>query len=512
MDRCGWRRFVSAKTQGNWPLVLTGCFALIWMVHRAQAQSITFDEANTFLGFVAEPGWHSVWSPDSNNHVLNTILIRLLVQLFGVSHLTMRAPALFGGAVYILAAYRLCTLLSRDLTLQWPLFVCLVYNPFVMDYLVAARGYGLAIGLLSLAAYFTVRTLLRLDQASEREMMRKVTAASVCAALSFCANFSYAYVNAALIAVLLAWACARIRKQGPIACARLAFASLVPACVVAIALTGPMLAQLPRSQLYWGAHSLKETSRYVHRASFTGLNRNLLPPILAGFLEAVQPHLVRAVGRLLALYLALLLLNRRLRDSQSWPRLRVAGSVTAVLSLALLAHWLQFKFLRIPLPLDRTSLFIVPLCMVIVAAVFSVIPATLLERVVRGFGIGVLFIVAAYFIGSLRDSYFQEWRGYGADVEAAFPAIVDVSRRVGAPEVAADWKYVPSLNFYRVRDAAKGLDEFRSFDRIPPGKPIYVLPENEFKDFIRTERLQVVYRGAISDLVVAIRPGAGPLK
>ena len=93
-------------------------------------------------------------------------------------------------------------------------------------------------------------------------------------------------------------------------------------------------------------------------------------------------------------------------------------------------------------------------------------------------------------------------------MRAAFPAILDISRRAGVHEVAADWKYVPSLNFYRILYAANGLDEFQTFDKIPPGKLIYVLPESEFHDFIRTEGLQVVYRGAIADLVIVIRLGA----
>ncbi|HEV3198190.1 MAG TPA: hypothetical protein VGZ73_09790 [Bryobacteraceae bacterium] len=35
--------------------------------------------------------------------------------------------------------------------MQLALFVCLVYNPFVMDYLVSARGYSLALAFLMAA-------------------------------------------------------------------------------------------------------------------------------------------------------------------------------------------------------------------------------------------------------------------------------------------------------------------------------------------------------------------------
>ena len=83
--------------------------------------------------------------------------MRLFTSVFGVSHLTVRAPALIGAAIYIGAAYLLCVKVTPALTVRWPLFVCLVYNPFVFDHLVAARGYALALGFLmaalAIAAY-----------------------------------------------------------------------------------------------------------------------------------------------------------------------------------------------------------------------------------------------------------------------------------------------------------------------------------------------------------------------
>lgn len=105
----------------DWPLILSAGFALIWIFHRAWVQSITLDEANTFLLWVA-PNSPSHWEPNSNNHVLNSTLIRLFVWFFGLSHLTMRLPALLGGALYIFANGRLCALLAKRGLLRWALF------------------------------------------------------------------------------------------------------------------------------------------------------------------------------------------------------------------------------------------------------------------------------------------------------------------------------------------------------------------------------------------------------
>src|SRR5215470_2912969 len=82
-------------------------FAFLWVFARACLQSITIDEADTYLFFVGRP-WPSHWEPSTNNHLLNSLLMRLFTSLFGVSHLSVRAPALIGAAIYIAATYALC--------------------------------------------------------------------------------------------------------------------------------------------------------------------------------------------------------------------------------------------------------------------------------------------------------------------------------------------------------------------------------------------------------------------
>jgi len=489
----------------NWVMILTACFALIWIVHRALVQSITLDEANTFRYWVA-PESPTHWVPHANNHVLNSMLIRLFVWLFGLSHLTVRTPALLGGVLYILAIYGFCTLLCRDLVLMWALFVCFVYNPFIMDYLVAARGYGLALGFLSLAVYLFARALVRLEKPSERDILNYATAISASVALSFCANFSFAYANAFLLAALLAWACLEQRKRGVIAYARLALAGTFPASLVVFALTGSVLAGFRRDQLIWGVHSLTQTWGDIYEASFAELNQYLVNPLLADFLRAFQPLIVPVAASVVIVYLVLLLLTLQLRHIYTRSRLLLAGCLAGVLVLTLLAHWLQFKLLKIPLPFERTSLFLVPLLTAIVGAVLSVAPSSLMERAARGLGVAVLCITSLYFIGALRDSYFREWR-ICADVKAAFPVILDLCRRAGVREVASDLNYPASLNFYRVLYKVNDLI-FPDLEKIPSGKPIYVLPEYQYADFIRRDGLQVAYHGSVSDLVIVIRPGA----
>src|SRR5438309_4131030 len=110
----------------------TAGFALLWTIARAAVQSITIDEADTFLAYVAPP-FPTHWSGSANNQLLNSLLMRLSTSVFGVWHLSVRAPALMGAAIHIWAAYALVRAIARETAIAWPLLVCLVYNPFIMD-------------------------------------------------------------------------------------------------------------------------------------------------------------------------------------------------------------------------------------------------------------------------------------------------------------------------------------------------------------------------------------------
>jgi hypothetical protein len=82
------------------------------IVARACTQSVTLDEAESYLGFAGNT-WPAQWTPSSGNHVLNSLLERLATSIFPLNELTLRAPAMIGAAIYIGSAFYLCVLLTE---------------------------------------------------------------------------------------------------------------------------------------------------------------------------------------------------------------------------------------------------------------------------------------------------------------------------------------------------------------------------------------------------------------
>ena len=98
---------VNRRVLQDLALILASVFAFCWAVVRARVQSITIDEATSFLLFCRYKTAYIFW-PSSNNHILNSALIWVTTHLFGVSSLTVRTPALMGAALYIVVCYFLC--------------------------------------------------------------------------------------------------------------------------------------------------------------------------------------------------------------------------------------------------------------------------------------------------------------------------------------------------------------------------------------------------------------------
>jgi mannosyltransferase len=130
--------------------------------YRAVTQSITYDEACTYIEFVRGSWWTTVTQYTANNHVLFTLLAKLSTDTLGVTELTLRLPTLLGAALYATSAFVLCRRLTDDRIVAALASAAMTLNPFVLDFLVAARGYGLALGFLLMALVMLARALDRI--------------------------------------------------------------------------------------------------------------------------------------------------------------------------------------------------------------------------------------------------------------------------------------------------------------------------------------------------------------
>jgi hypothetical protein len=481
-------------------LILTGLFAIAWSIVRAGVQSITLDEADTYFWFVAKPGV-GMFYPYPNNHILNTLLIWLTTHIFGTSAVTVRIPALLGAVLYVSVCYFLCRRISDRFSLQFPLFLCLVLNPFIMDFMVAARGYSLANAFLLAAIAIPVWHHVR----GGPSLARCCVWASLALGLSFTANFSFAFVDLAVLLALLAWAFAR----GGASKVRIAGWCILPGFCVALLIGGYLLAHWKREDLFYGAQSLGEMTRSLTDASLYRLNPSL-GGALSRAMRLLKPHMLPALGILCVCQAIATSMDGSWRDERVRWLAGFAAALAFISAFSVLLHWLAFRIEKLPLPLSRTGIFLVPLCCLLAGAIAAAPARSVISQWLRR-GIIALFIcLACYFLSCLRLTYFKEYE-YDADVKDVYAVLEQLRQKYGVTDVAAHGTYLSSLNFYRV--AAKN-NSFPPFvpvmDDHPVAKTINVLEVNYEKQFIDSEGLVVIYQGESTPIVIAVKPD-GPI-
>jgi energy-coupling factor transporter ATP-binding protein EcfA2 len=484
----------------KWAMRLAALFAAVWAVVRACVQSITNDEADTYFWFVRSG---DVWHPFPNNHILNTLLMWIATHAFGTSTLTVRLPALLGAILYISVCYFLCRSMTDRFNLQFPVFICLVYNPFVFDYLVAARGYSLADAFLlaAIAVPFFHRVKGRLS------LVKCCALASLALGLSFTSNFSFAFVDLAALLAIVTWA---VRRREANSILRVIGFCIFPGLFTVILMCGYPLAHWPKGELWYGARSLGEMTRSLVDASFYRPNPQFLAPELYDLMVFLKPIMLPVLGGFCVLQLIVTAVDGSwVQEVQARWLGRFAAALAGIAALSVVLSWLAFRFAKLPLPLARTGIFLVPLCTLIAGGIAAGPTRSVVSQWLRQAITAVFLCLACYFLLCFRLNYFKEYENC-ADMKDVYSVLARLNHTYGVTDVAENGFYINSLNFYRVLSQRETFPEFRLTDQMPVGKSIYVLQSSYYQKFIEENRLVVVYRGKLTEVVVAVDPD-GPI-
>jgi len=460
-------------------------------VYRAATQSIVHDEALSWQLYLSGPASAIFTTWDPNNHFLATLLFRVSTSLFGFSGLAMRLPSILAGALYFWAVFRLCLLLFGE---GWVFLIAtaaLSLNPMVLDFLVAARGYGLGIATLFWALWEMTACLHAAGSRDRRRLWKAAAGLSMAVA----ANLAYLF-PAMILAIAFSVQVLRTRpasappakrhrkQKTPAAAPSSQLAHfVVPIIGLALLYLVSFPVDLIRTQALAGAATALESARSLVEYSFTfGVEgsrswNTLLVLILA------------AAG--LASLCAVLL-----RRSEAWTVLAPAAFIGSAL-----LHVLGHAVIGLPYPTDREGIYFVPLA----TLSFIVLAWSLLDRVahLRWAGralLAICVIFIAVFISEWHTGYFEFWR-YDADTERIFENLERVRGSQTNVRLGVSWQLEPSLNFYRITRQAEWMLPVQR-DGFNGDRQYYAIMTND-RGEIAQRRLTVVYRGPVSGTVLA---------
>jgi 4-amino-4-deoxy-L-arabinose transferase-like glycosyltransferase len=188
----------NAEPVSRWEItgvVLVCALLVAYDATRCRTMSLTHDEALTYAWHVTGSVYDIVWfnTPGipANNHLLFTLFAKLSVLLFGDSEVALRLPSILAYALFCAAVAAIIFRQLRGL-LGLLCLIFVVLNPYIVDMMSIARGYGLGLA-LSMAGTWC---LLHDGEAAQPRPARWAGWAAVCFGLAVLANLTFLLIFA----------------------------------------------------------------------------------------------------------------------------------------------------------------------------------------------------------------------------------------------------------------------------------------------------------------------------
>lgn len=467
-----------------------GLFLAGFCTYRAVTQSITYDEACTYIQFVRGSWWNTVTQYTANNHVLFTLLAKLSTDTLGVTELTLRLPTLLGAGLYVTSAFVLCRRLAEDRIVAGLASAAMTLNPFVLDFLVAARGYGLALGFLLVSLVMLARAL---EGPDVRRKAWWLAGASAGLGLSVSANLAFLLPAAAVVCATAAIApCFRADRRA------IAWLVIPGAVVAGATLTLPLSHARPE-HFFYGATTLGEGVTSLVAASLH-YHDTRLPGMTSTASDVVVAVVGYAAVTVAALWLGLSL-------TRDWRVLRHPGAtdlppaLTGLLTaatlfaplLAVAAHFVC----GVAYPQERTALYLIPLCTLALVGSRRAARRTPITR-------AALATIVALYAAQLDWTHFRTWR-FDTSSRQLFALARTARQHYHCPgSLAASWPYEPSLRFYATILTSEEcpLDVVHAWQPGTRGYDVYVLTPDD--DAAMIIPLDVIHVDRLSGAAVAI--------
>jgi hypothetical protein len=440
------------------PLLSVALLAVLFAtnIYRAGTQSITIDEAFTYDQFVVDPPYPGAVNFAPYNYNLYTVLAKLSVRVFGLSEFTFRLPSVLGGLLYFFALLRLCQLLFG--ASAWMLLAVAInsLNPFVLDYLSAARGYGLALGFWTLGAYYATRWII--DGRTGSDSMWLMIKTGIALGLALASHITEAFAVAALEAVLVGILFVdRLVARDGRAAARFPIRFGLPLCLITLAVAAPILWQ----PLHYFS---KETIDGGAKRYREGIESLLTVSLMYRPTELTSwdtTNLVTDAFWILSLVLFAGLAIATIRIVRHWvkeksfdalprlDRLLLLFSATALLTFLLLR--IEPKVLHHPYYASRRLLFTLPLVLTACTLWLRWLSGGRVPQ--RAFAFAGASLVTLTALNFALEFNVKSYKGW--EFNAAARQVVDILRERYASDpkrgirVGLNWLLADSVSFYR---------------------------------------------------------------
>ncbi|HPE97535.1 MAG: hypothetical protein H6548_11945 [Chitinophagales bacterium] len=412
----------------KWIYVLMATAIFVLILIKVFQVPITHDETATTVHYVHYNAWEIMMFPDNwpNNHILNTLLVKYSIALFGAHSWSVRLPNLLSFLLFAWAVYRIACLLNPR-SFWLPVTAVLFFaNPYLLDFFGLSRGYGLSVALEMTAISFLLSGICH-------QKILHLFLAAVISCFSAYASFTLLpwWASMFLLLLLAIWKLDTKRKwQNSLWLAALGLGFLA----------------LIATPLY----KMQSTDQYVYWTSNGFFSDTLMSLVINWRYSAVlfvnpNNNLITIIWLIVLSAASVLLIIRQRRSTGTTDTLY--GWIMAVVWLPVLINLIQMMLLHTPNLNGRTALFLYPLASLLLATALPLIwraKQVQLQYVTAGM---VVLLGIFHLSDTMKLNQVREW-WYDADNLKVLNLINPENNLKEQVSLKTNWLFHPSIDFY----------------------------------------------------------------
>ncbi len=410
---------------------------------KALTLPITHDEVATTVFYSHFSNWEIMMYPDQwpNNHILNTLLAKGCIGLFGPEQWAVRLPNLLFFFAYAFGVYRLLRfILTENSYFFIPFALLFVANPYMMDFFALCRGYGMSIALSTLSASYLITGFHQLRT-------KHIWLAFGLAILASYANFT----------LLVFWGAVTLLTGFYFILRYLAEKKTVwiPYLIMLVVCAGYL------ALIYVPIQKMQSTNQFIYWTSQGFFSDTIMPLI---HLSGQESGMLRPLKIVAYSGLALIALSWIYSLYHFWKNkfkllsLKepfVIGSVLILLTA--LTNILQSLLLGTPNLFGRTALFFFPLYMIALLCTYPFVRLVIKHKGLKlAAAVFMTLIAGLHVIRASNTKIFREWFYDGYTFKVL--EIIQKEHRSEPVSLETNWLFNPSFQFYRDTEKLPWID------------------------------------------------------
>jgi hypothetical protein len=420
------------------PLLLTFLIGLIaWSIiwYKAIYIPLTHDEVATYLYYFNFNVWELMMYPDPwpNNHILNSILAKFSLLIFGQEVWAGRLPNVLSFLLYFLAIYKFSLFIFKD---KWWWVLCtasfFIFNPYLLDFFSLCRGYGLSISIMFYSLWILVRGF-------QEKKEKWSWWALVLSMLSAYANFTLLVFWCATIGMLGMYFFNQYsgkqkrqqlyKKLGILVASSLAFLTLI----------------------YNPIHKMQSTNQFEYWQSngfYKDTIISLVDTVRAGVrMIGVSNEYFGLLAVLIFLLAGATLFYQWGRQSWQWLQGQVLFVAWTILTATILVNIAQTVILGTPNLTGRTALFLYPLFIGVAASFFAFLMRGKNYRWMTFMAIILIVLKLWHMERALQPDRVREW-WYDANTYQVMKFIEEDKESDSKAVLQTSWYFRRSFQYY----------------------------------------------------------------